>query len=437
MNAILGLIVPALLGVDFGWERRADGTIEYIVQVDPESFTEMQKTGQSISSALPHSLRDKVSDLSFRVGRDKLPNQNTLPPDVPSLPTSTPAAPLAAPALPSNLPPNPFNTSPPPTFDAVAAPVAPVPTPTPQYMTNGYQPSGSFAPNSSSGTGVTSSSPSGAWPTNGAAPPSSTFPANPNAPPPSATIGNAGSPPSLPTNTGRYANPADNMTSSPSGAWPTNTAPPSLSTGPRVVQPQPWSTPPREVAISAKPPLDPNGYATVAANPNAPTNPNPAGPALGNPFGQQGFNPQPPQYNPQYAQSGYAPPGVQQQQPIYAAAAGQPNGGQPNMNPPPMGQPQPGQPMQPAPGMPQQFAGQPNANVPHDQYFNRVAEPRSASALPTNGTLNVNQPDQQWLPLTLVLIGFLTSLASNFYFGWSTYQLRERYRLLLVDRGAY
>ena len=58
MNAMVALLLPAMLGVDFGWDRRADGTIEYIVQVDPDAFAEMQRSGQSISSALPSSLRN-------------------------------------------------------------------------------------------------------------------------------------------------------------------------------------------------------------------------------------------------------------------------------------------------------------------------------------------------------------------------------------------
>src|SRR5206468_4313796 len=111
MNAILGLMVPMLLGADIGWERRPDGTIAYIVQIDPDSADEMKKSGISINSAVPQSLRNRMSDIDIRIGRDKLPNQNTLPPD---LPTETPAA--------------------------AAKPPDRVPTPTPTYMTNGYQP---------------------------------------------------------------------------------------------------------------------------------------------------------------------------------------------------------------------------------------------------------------------------------------------------------
>jgi hypothetical protein len=63
-------------------------------------------------------------------------------------------------------------------------------------------------------------------------------------------------------------------------------------------------------------------------------------------------------------------------------------------------------------------------------------EPASPSDRLNTTSTTAAQSDGQWLPLTLVLIGFLTSLACNMYFGWYTYQLRERYRLLLADRGG-
>lgn len=409
MNAMVALLVPALLGVDFGWDRRADGTIEYIVQVDPDAFAEMTRSGQSISSALPSSLRNKVSDVQFRVGRDKLPNQNTLPPDMPGgdlLNTlSSVASPTGGVTLPT-APPDPFKTTSPGTTTATNG--APVPTPTPGYMTSGYQPTAisapptggsSFSPNTNAGTAG-----NGAWPTGGSplppSVPSSSFPTNPTASPPGATGGLG--PPTV---------------TSYGGATP-----PSLSTGPRIAQPQPWPTTQRDPQYANRLPVD-----MTAANPT-PSN----GPAIGNPgYGNSNYAPNPPTNNggvygqpgyqqPNYQQPGYSQPGTQQT--MYATAGPQPGNMQPG------GQMQPG--TMPA-------GGTVNTVGNHDPYYNRPVEPRSASNAGMGAPITAPQAEAQWVPLTLCLIGFLTSLASNFYFGWSTYQLRERYRLLLVDRGAY
>jgi hypothetical protein len=215
--------------------------------------------------------------------------------------------------------------------------------------------------------------------------------------------------------------------STSSGAWPTSTAPPSLSTGPRYTQPQPWQATPREVAISARTPADP-----LTSQPSS--------------TGQTGYT-YPTQPTGSYQPPTYAQPTGAWNQPAHVAQAGYPPGTQPTNNTPypaggqyatgtttaaQQGQPiQPGQPLQP---------GQPGTQAPINYVASSpggVKEPASPSdKAHTTAATTAQQSEGQWLPLTLVLVGFLTSLACNLYFGWSTYQLRERYRLLLADRGG-
>ena len=80
MNAWVLMLLPTALGVDFGWERQPDNSIEYIVQIEPEAVDEM-KTGTELISSLPPQLRN-IRNYRIRVGRERLPNQNILPPEV-------------------------------------------------------------------------------------------------------------------------------------------------------------------------------------------------------------------------------------------------------------------------------------------------------------------------------------------------------------------
>lgn len=384
MNAMLGLLVPALLGVDFGWQRRSNDTIEYIVQVDPETFAEMQATGRSIGSALPANLRGRIGELTFRVGRESLPNQNTLPPDDASSPAD------AAPRL----------------IDAAGADADAQPI----RRTSGYQPPGSPGGDTSwasqatsarwpsSPTAVPTTSPgttTSAWPSTTPArygdnvalppPPTSTsgFPINPTAPPPATTTtSGTGFPGSA---LGTLPPSTSVPTPTNSGAWPSTTAPPSLSSGPRVTQPSPWSAQPREVSITARMPAE-----TTSAAPNTGALPPTSsyvsnGPPPGY-YPPSNYQPQP---TTQYAQAGYPPPATSQ----------------------------PGQPYPPTTAPP-------------------VAVREPASPHPTTPATSAAS-ESNGLMWALAVIGLLTSLACNFYFGWSTYQIRERYRMLLVDRNAY
>jgi hypothetical protein len=397
-----------MLSVDFGRQRRPNDTIEYIVQVDPETFADMQATGRSIGSALPPNLRSRIGELTFRVGREPLPNQNTLPPE----------------------------TVEPKLIDAAGDDLQPI------QQTAGYQPPGppggdtSWAsqnptatrwPSSqsnvpSTGVPATNTGPTtSAWPSSSSAaarygdnvqlppPPTSTsgFPINPNATPPAT---NAPTNTTFPGSTLGTLPPSTSIPTPTSGsaAWPTSTAPPSLSSGPRMTQPSPWSAPPREVSITARMPAE-----TTSTTPTSPT----TGPLPGTPTVPTA----PPNYAYNAPPAGYYPSNYYPQPtaPQYAQAGYPPQGQQP-----------PGmQPMQPQPG--QQYAQQPGTPV-------AGREPASPHPTMPAATTSANTAaESNGLMWALAVIGLMTSLACNFYFGWSTYQIRERYRLLLVDRNAY
>jgi hypothetical protein len=435
MNVMLGLLVPALLGVDYGWQQKPDGTIAYIVQVDAETFADMQRNGQSIGSALPAEVRGMISDFTFRVGRDPLPNQNTLPNQT-TLPTPS--------------------TS--PQTVTTAKPVLPIPDPisaeaanstaTPVRITAAYPgeiPGASTAPAGSTVTAPQTTTynwggtpPSVSIPQT-AAPPGTQSWAQNTVPASSATVQPAMSTSGFPINPtaappGTIPNPfPTNSSSTASGAYPNSTAPPSLNNGPRITQPQPWQTPPREVTISARTPMEPNPPLTStgasgSSGPNLNLPPPPGGNYPNNNYagsGQPGFNNNPFNGNPQY----------QQQPPQYAVNNYPPNNG---------AAPQNGYPQQPQQGgMPQQqdpYFAQRN-QVPQQQQQQQQRDPMAAHVTPVAGQPTTNavvKEDDDWgVRMALLLIGFMTSLAANFYFGWNTYQLRERCRMLLSDRGAF
>lgn len=417
MNVMLGLLVPALLGVDYGWQQKPDGTIAYIVQVDAETFAEMQRNGQSIGSALPAEVRGMISDFSFRVGRDPLPNQNTLPTHTIS---AKPLAPL----------PDPISAE---SAGSTAAPIR-----VNAYYTGEVPGASTAPPGSTVGTPQSTTYNWGGTPPSvsipaTAAPPGANSWAQNTVPASSATVQPAMSTSGFPINPtatppGSIPNPfATSPPSTASGAYPNNTAPPSLNNGPRISQPQPWQTPPREVTISARTPMEPNPPLTTTANPNSPNGPNLNAP------GAYPTNNYPPAAQPGFNNNGYANnPQYGQQPPQYAVNNYPPNNGQPQPN-----YPQNNGTLPPPPQDP--YFAQRNQVPPQQQ---QPREPISAShAVPVANQPTTNaavKPDDDWgVRMALLLIGFLTSLAANFYFGWNTYQLRERCRMLLTDRGAF
>jgi len=80
MNAWVLALLPAVIGVDYGWERKEDGSIVYIIQVEPEAVESM-KTGAELVGALPPELRN-ITNYKIRLGRNVLPNHNKLPPEI-------------------------------------------------------------------------------------------------------------------------------------------------------------------------------------------------------------------------------------------------------------------------------------------------------------------------------------------------------------------
>jgi len=184
-----------------------------------------------------------------------------------------------------------------------------------------------------------------------------------------------------------------------------------------------------------------------------PTDPTLAQPNLGaapnynyqQPAQQQPFSPQPGAFPSQFGQGQTQYAQVQYQPTANPAPTGfanptqfqQPTGlpQQQNM-PQQQGQQQPPlqqqplqQPQQVPPGM---MVTQNGQLVPIPTSNQRPPEPASAS---DKAVVTTRADDSKWLPFTFVLILLLTSGACNLYFGWSTYQLRERYRMLMGDRA--
>lgn len=433
MNVMLSLLVPALVGVDYGWQQKPDGTIAYIVQVDAETFAALQRTGESVESTLPAGVRSRVSDFSLRVGRDPLPNHNTLPPEDSAVPKSAPSVTVK------------FA----PTPDAISA-EAVQPIITPVRTTANYPPAGDIPGASTAPPGSIVTAPQPTQYNWGGAPPSVSIPqtaappgtqswSQNTVPASSATVQPAMSTSGFPINPTAPPNPfpTNSMNSTTAGgAYPMNTAPPSLNNGPRIAQPQPWQTPPREVTISARTPLEPNPPLTNASNGAAGPNLNPAvmPTSGGYPTGaapQPGYGPPAYPTNNQYYPTQGAPgmPTGAQPPPQYATNNYTPTGGAPVQN----YQPQQGN---PAPNQNDPYFAQRNQPQPQQR------EPASASTIHTVGaqptTNTAAKDDDDWgVRMALLLIGFLTSLACNFYFGWNHYQLRERCRMLLSDRGAF
>jgi hypothetical protein len=366
MNALVGLLVSACLGVDSGsaatlhsanyqppgspgggnsWAGEQQNIVRW-----PSAPTKIPTSSPTVTPVPNENPRYAASPTSGTTTTSAWPASGTpIPTPVPTTASST-----------ASSPPNPFNTASP--------------------SNNGYSLN-----------------------TTGATPPpaGSTFPGSALG-----TLPNSTSTPvsTLPSN-------------STSAAWPTTTAPPSLGTGARVAQPTNIYAQPRENPISARFPAEPNlptpnlgtvsnlGTAQNYNNYPQPTNPYNTQP---NPWGN----------SQQVAQVGYAPPTANPAGPQFPQNN---NVGQPgyNQNPQQQGQP----------------AMNPNGATPglvNNSAATIQKEPASAS-----DKVQTKPAETPYLGLTLSLILLCTSLACNLYFGWSKYQMQERYRLLLVDRGGY
>ncbi|MCE9606947.1 MAG: hypothetical protein K8U03_18845 [Planctomycetia bacterium] len=455
MNALVLMLIPATLGVDFGWERQPDNSIEYIVQIEPEAVESM-KTGTELISSLPPALRN-IRDYRIRVGRDRLPNQNIIPPEI----NSNPAVGSNRSTI-GNAPMNAPNNYPASTYT---------------------QNNGAFVNNSATPQTLSQQQLASAQPTqynnqpNYNNTPTGLGPTTSNV----AGMSNVTGTPTVPTSTSGFPLQTSNATY-PATNYPTNTnnqylgnLPPPPGTYPNNAYP----------AGSAQQP----GYNQPAYNqPNYNTQP--------------GYNNQP-NYNnqPSYNQPGYPQqqtnPQYGQQPPQYLAS--NPGPAVPNLYGPGLGDPRsfgaakpsitdPANPAGTAGFGNPQFAGQPTNGFPPGTQFTQPGantmgtypQGQFAGAPPLgvnpnlllpNGQLAGNQPplnpqftnaantenrsgsdphqsgaagrttaaeqQSQWVSLTFTLVALFASIGANFYFGWTTYHLRERYRMMLVDRATY
>ncbi len=74
MNGIAIMLVAATVGVDYGWQPREDGTLDYIIQIEPELYQSLREGGEIVSEIHPDARN--VSRIRIRIGRDELPRVN-------------------------------------------------------------------------------------------------------------------------------------------------------------------------------------------------------------------------------------------------------------------------------------------------------------------------------------------------------------------------
>ncbi len=86
------LLAAAVVGVDYGWQPRAGGGFEYIIQIEPETL-ESLRNGEDVVSDLPPFLRD-VRSYRITVGSGDVPRLGT--PPLATRPEDEPPAPSQA-----------------------------------------------------------------------------------------------------------------------------------------------------------------------------------------------------------------------------------------------------------------------------------------------------------------------------------------------------
>lgn len=88
------LVAAATLGVDYGWQPRAGGGFEYIIQLEPETLQSLQR-GEDVVSDIPPYLRN-VRGYRITVGTGEVPRLGTPPTELSIEPQpSTKSAPPA------------------------------------------------------------------------------------------------------------------------------------------------------------------------------------------------------------------------------------------------------------------------------------------------------------------------------------------------------
>ena len=73
------MLAIGLLGVEVGCQRQPDGSLQYIIQIEPELFNALRTGEFNVESYVPDELRD-VRSYQVRIGRGKLPRDDLRPP---------------------------------------------------------------------------------------------------------------------------------------------------------------------------------------------------------------------------------------------------------------------------------------------------------------------------------------------------------------------
>lgn len=84
MHAVLLCLVSAAVGIDVGWQKRPEGGMEYIIQLDPATL-ESLRDGQVIQSDVPARAGD-VRAYRIMVGKETLPKETPPEPKEPAAP---------------------------------------------------------------------------------------------------------------------------------------------------------------------------------------------------------------------------------------------------------------------------------------------------------------------------------------------------------------
>lgn len=387
MNALVLMLIPATVGVDFGWSRQPDQSIEYIVQVKPEEAAYIA-TGSDAIDRLPRELSFlKNRYYRLNVSNERLPNQGVLPAELGGAATPNIAATGSYGGTGSN------------------GNLYPINTPT---STGGFQmenkPS-TYPQNTNNQYLVGLPPPPSTFPT-------STYPANTY---PNNTYNNNytntsstnpyGSTNAPPYNTAAYTQPTNNY----QPPYNTNSYQQPYGTQPNYQQPyNPNYAPQQPQYLASLPPaLYNDPHSVGAAKPNIGDPLNPA--ATGNFANSNPYNAPP---------NGALPAGSFPQQQQYYAGVGtnpgvMPAGGMQGMNP-------------------QTTAGLNNVG-------GTAVEPKSATDAHQQTAAKQDKEQAQsattsfaWLFVVLFL-----SIGANICFGYANFNLRERCRILMVDRAAY
>lgn len=441
MNALVFMLIPATIGVDFGWERQPDNSIEYILQIEPEALDSM-KTGTELVSSLPPQLRN-IRDYRIRVGRDPLPNQNKIPPEFGAAGTAGAQPNLAtnnyAPA--TGYPPNTTTTGnyPPPS-------TSPYPSgtyPTNAYPQNGnsfvnnsappgynpgtYNPGTQFAGGSTSSAGMSPVAGPSTVPTSTSGfplqPTNATYPTNTTNP----TLANLPPPPGSYPNNGYAPTPYPSGTATPAGYNPSG-----FNAG----------------GYNGTNPYAVNGYAPTnngfmqpypnGAYPNQPYQPAPN--SFGNPQQQYlamnggpafaGYGAAKPSLNDPTGTAGNFPPGTQ-----FTAPGSNPAGAAPfNTLPFPGTNPS----TLPAGGLTAANTQLTNPFVNTGAANNGATgtDPHAAASPPSTQP-TTKEPQSQWASTVFILIALFASIGVNIYIFSQNHHLRERCRMLIADRAVY